>query len=280
MFCEPDWDDEVDVVCTDTGLAGLATAIAAVEQDGEVFLATAPSPTDADRGWFDHAGDEDTVEYLGQLTADLDVAGLRQLDPDLPVRLMSETTPARGRMVPPFEGPRLREWAAVCVPSPSGYLYTQVTDWTSTTLDGGDGDLFKVTEIGVMAPDPDDTVGSVHDWLSDEARDRDIFPNPVTRFERLVFEDGVVTGAVFGTESGPLTVRARHGVLICRNGIPARGASLPNLPGHAPLRVALVGKEASRFGRVELLTSDSAVAQVCPLHSSRPAAPEVRTSRS
>ena len=172
------------------------------------------------------------------------------------------------------------EWAAVCVPSPSGYLYTQVTDWTSTTLDGGDGDLFKVTEIGVMAPDPDDTVGSVHDWLSDEARDRDIFPNPVTRFERLVFEDGVVTGAVFGTESGPLTVRARHGVLICRNGIPARGASPPGFPGHAPLRVALVGKEASRFGRVELLTSDSAVAQACPLHSSRPAAPEVRTSRS
>lgn len=280
MFCEPDWDDEVDVVCTDTGLAGLATAIAAVEQDGEVFLATAPSPTGADRGWFDYAGDEETVEYLGQLTADIDVAGLRQLDPDLPVRLMSQTSPARGRMVPAFEGSRLREWAAVCVPSPSGYLYTQVTDWTSPTLDGGDGDLFKVTEIGMMATDPDDTVGSVHDWLSDEARDRDIFPYPVTRFERLVFEDGVVTGAVFGTESGPLTVRARHGVLICRNGVPARGTSLPGLPGHTPLRVALVGKEASRFGRVELLTTDSAVATACPLHSSRPAAPEVRTSRS
>lgn len=280
MFCEPDWDDEVDVVCTDTGVAGLATAISAVEQDGEVFLATAQSATDTDRGWFDYAGDEDTVEYLAQLTADLDVAGLRQLDPDLPVRLMGETAPARGRTVPPFEGRRLREWAAVCVPSPTGYLYTRVTDWTSTTLDGGDGDLFKVTEIGLMTPDPDDPVGSVHDWLNDEARDRDISAYPVTRFERLVFEDGMVTGAVFGTESGPLTVRARHGVLICRNGVSARSASLPGLSGHPRLRVALVGKEASRFGRVELLTSDSAVARACPLYSSRPAGAEVRASRS
>lgn len=277
MFCEPDWDDEVDVVCTDTGLAGLATAISAVEQDGEVFLAGAPAATDADRGWFDFAGDEATVEYLGELTADLDVAGLRQLDPDLPVRLMSEAAPARGRTVPPFEGPRLREWAALCVPSPSGYLYTQVTDWTSATMLGGDGDLFKVTEIGVMTPDPGDPVGSVRNWLNDEARDRDISAHPVTRFERLVFEDGVVTGAVFDTGSGPLTVRARHGVLICRNGIPARRE---RLPGHTPLRVALVGKEASRFGRVELLTSDSTLAQALPLHSLPQAAAEVRASRS
>ncbi|WP_231750692.1 hypothetical protein [Mycobacterium sp. NAZ190054] len=253
------------MVCTATGTAGLATAISTVEHDGQVFLAGIADAALAGepyglRGCFARVGDEATVEYFAALTEDLDLAALTQQDPDLPVRLMTDTAPARGRTVPPFEGWRLRDWAAVCIASPSGYLYTQVTDWPSTTMPGEAGEWFEITELGVMTPEPEDPVGSVHRWLSDEADDRGLSPYPVERFDRLVFEDGRVVGAVFTTDTGALTVRARHGVLICGDDVTGRSASGSRLPGETSFRVALVGKDASRFGRVELLTSDPAVA--------------------
>ena len=258
---DPEWDDEVDVVCTDTGLAGLATAISAADQDGEVFLASAPTP--ARHGWFtidvmsdgdEATGDEATRDYLRSLTSDIDLSALGQHDADLPVRAAGEPVPVRRRPIPTFDGARLRDWAARCIPSPTGYLYTQVTDWTSATMDRGDGELVKVTEIGEMIPDVADPIGSVRRWLTAQAEDRDLWPQPVTRFERFVFEDHVVTGAGFATADGPLSIRARHGVLICRHEDVARGPAGDGLTGQDPLRVALVGKEASRFGRVELLT--------------------------
>ena len=166
-------------------------------------------------------GDAGTVEYLRELTSDIDVAALTQADADLPVRPAGEPVPARRRPIPPYEGWRLREWAATCIPSPTGYLYTQVTDWRSPTVDCGDGNLFKIAEIGSMTPDPSRPIGSVREWLIAEARERDLTPEPVTRFDGLIFDEGVVVGAVFTTDRGPMTIRARHGVLICRNTIEA-----------------------------------------------------------
>ncbi|CAN3128128.1 hypothetical protein ACNUDN_09445 [Mycobacterium sp. smrl_JER01] len=295
LCCEPEWDDEVDVICTDSGLGGLATAIATVEQDGEVFVADRSDPrtdlrTEASGaatpatlgsagGWLRVGSDAHTAEYFRELTADLDLDALRHTDPDLPVHLMGATAPVRGRTVPPFEGARLRDWAARCVPSPSGYLYTRVTDWTAATRSDGDGTLFKVTEVGALTPDPDDPVGSVLAWLESEADSRDIHRNPVTRFERLIFQDGQVIGAVFATEDGPVWVRARHGVLICRGRAAGRGAALPGLRAGTPLRIALVGTEASRFGRVELLTSDSSVVEAIGRPASQHTAGAVTTWR-
>jgi len=83
----------------------------------------------------------------------------------------------------------------------------------------------------------------------------------VTRFERLVFEEGQVIGAVFTTADGLFAVRARHGVLLCRVGFPDRRASPPPKAADSVLGVALVSKAASRFGSVELMTSDPAVAR-------------------
>ena len=265
LSCDPEWDDEVDVVITDTGMAGWATAISAVDEEAEVFLADAaiaPStPDEALRGcWFDFGDDEATAEYRGELTADLDLAALTRHDPDLPVRLAGELVGVRQRPRPTFDGAALRDWTARCIPAPSGYLYTRVTEWTSELMDCGDGQLFKVSELGSMTPDRQDPVGSVVEWLTAEALDRGVSASPVRSFERLVFEDGAVTGAVFSTEDGPLAIAARHGVLICRRQSATTDAFYRQLPCDTALRIALVGKDASRFGRVELLTSDAGIA--------------------
>ena len=281
MSCDPDWDDEVDVVCTDSGVAGLATAICAVDEDGEVFVAELQSDGSSEsqrRGWFALCGDAATDEYLGELTADIDVAALAQCDADMPVRLAGESVPPRRRPIATFEGWRLREWAARCIPSPTGYLYTQVTDWTSATVDFGDDELLKVTEIGETTIDPARPSGAVRDWLAAEALEREVNPHPVSSFDGLVFEEGKVCGAKFSTGNESRTIRARHGVLICRKRTDADHGLGGLLPGDAPLRVALVGKEASRFGRVELLTSDADVAAMA--RPSQGQASSVNLSRS
>jgi len=121
-----------------------------------------------------------------------------------------------------------------------------------------DGDAIEVTEIGSLTPGSGGVVGSVLEWLDTEAHLRGVDVCPVTRLERLVFDERDVIGAVFTTADGPWAVRARHGVLFCRAEFPA--VRPPRLPasGDAVLRVALVGKAASRFGRVELLMSGDA----------------------
>ncbi|MCH9731104.1 MAG: hypothetical protein K0U84_15750, partial [Actinomycetia bacterium] len=147
------WDDEVDVVCTDVGIAGLAGAISAVDEGAEVLVARAPAPRSAvagdnHPGWFTHHnGDSETAEYLAELAVDLDVADLPQLDDDLPIRSAPQTSAPPGRRTPPFVGSQLRNWAARCIPSPTGYLYTRVTDWTSAPMESADGEAFVVSEI-------------------------------------------------------------------------------------------------------------------------------------
>ncbi len=282
VSCDPEWDEEVDVVCTDSGMAGLATAIAAVDEDAEVFLASAPDahpvvPDGPLQRWFIFGDDEANAEYRGALTADLDIAAVAQRDSGLPVRRSGELVPARRRPRPPFEGPRLREWTTRCIAAPSGYLYTRLTDWTSDTMDCGGGEVVEVKEIGSMTPDLDDPAGSVVDWLTAEALDRGVSPYPVRRFDRLVFEQGAVIGAVFSTDDGPLAIRAHHGVLVCRKESAAGDDFYRRIAGKSVLRVALVGRDASRFGRVELLTSDAELADVAPPPQSAGA---VSTSRS
>ncbi len=259
MTPDLDWDDEVDVVCTDAGVAGLAGAISAVDEGAEVLVAGAPAPkagaaASGHPDWFTlDLGDAQTADYLAELLDDLDPVGLPQPDEDLPIRTAAVAAPAPDRRVPPFVGAQLRDWTARCISSPSGYLYTRVTDWTNTAMESGDGERVEVAEIGSLPAGPGDMVGAVLEWLEAEAHLRGVQAHPVERFERLVFDEGEVVGAVFATSDGPWAVHARHGVLFCRNVFPVGRASCPPGTGDAALRVALVGKLASRFGRVELL---------------------------
>jgi hypothetical protein len=156
----------------------------------------------------------------------------------------------------PFVGARLRDWAARCLVSPYGYLYSRVADWQSTTLRTVDGDSIEVAEIGSITPDPTNVGGSVLDWLNAQTVDRGIDVHHGTSLERIVFEEGAVVGAEFTTPDGPLAIRARQGVTVAGGGPYAALATGQALPtDDDPLRLCLVGQTASRFGRVELLTS-------------------------
>jgi FAD binding domain len=266
-----DWDVEVDVVTTGSGVAGLAHAIAVVDMGGDVFVADPRGYSQA-RGasvavrsrvdqlrWLEvDVDDPETNEYFAALSSDLGPLTRSAGDVDVPIRVVGDAEPVdRRAAVPPFIGARLRDWAARCLVSPYGYLYTRVSRWGSTTLCTVDGESLEVAEIGSVAPDPAHVGGSVLDWLTAQARDRCIEAHPAASLERIVFEEGDVVGAVFSTPDGPLAVRALHGVMVAGGGPQASIADERPLPvDGATLRVCLVSQTASRFGRIELLTSD------------------------
>ena len=203
--------------------------------------------------------DPETNEYFAALSSDLGPLTRSARDVDVPIRVVDHAEPVDPRgAVAPFVGARLRDWAARCLVSPYGYLYTRVTDWRSTTLRTVDGESLEVAEIGSITPDPANVSGSVLDWLTAQAGDRRIEVHKATSLQRIVFEEGDVVGAVFATPDGPLAVRARHGVTVASGGPQVTMAAGQPLPVSTmrTLRVCLVGQTASRFGRVELLTSE------------------------
>jgi len=71
------WDERVDILCTGSGLGGLATAIAAVDAGVDVLVA-------------DSAGleveDAETNRYFGELSQDLCVPVNRAAAVDAPIR--------------------------------------------------------------------------------------------------------------------------------------------------------------------------------------------------
>ena len=265
------WDREVDVVCTSTGVAGLAKAISVVDRGGEVFVASPGVDAAIVNGQASVAGeavrvhprlgeivsDFETIEYFAALSCDLDDRRWPDREVVLPIRVAHERASfGHGGAVPPFVGSRLRDWAADCLASPSGYLYTRIAGWESATLQSTDGDSIEVAEIGSMTPHRNDVGGSVYEWLTLEARHRQIEPHANCSLQRLVFADGDPVGAVFMTSIGPLAIRARYGLLIATGDTQiAASARQQLMAGNINLRVALVGHTTSRFGRLELLSS-------------------------
>src|SRR6202171_5548515 len=226
------WDEEVDVVCTGSGMAGLAHALAVVDMGGEVFVAgsrgdsePAGSPV-AVRSRIDRllwlevdVPDPETNEYFAALSSDLGPLTRSAGNVDVPIRVVDHAEPIDPRgAVAPFVGARLRDWAARCLVSPYGYLYTRVSIGEATKLVTAEGFSLEFAEIGSITPDPANIGGSVLDWLIAQARDRRIEVHQATSLQRIVFEDGDAVGAEFATPDGPLAVRARPGVAVARGG--------------------------------------------------------------
>src|SRR5258705_12680016 len=123
------WDEEVDVVCTGSGIAGLAHAVAVVDMGGEVFVAN--SRGDVEPGgssvavrsrvdrlhWLEvDVPDPETNEYFAALSSDLGPLTRSARDVHAPIRVVDHAEPGepRGGDAAVF-GTRLRDWGAPCL---------------------------------------------------------------------------------------------------------------------------------------------------------------------
>jgi hypothetical protein len=185
----------------------------------------------------------------------------------VPVPTRTATASPDDDAVEPFLGSRLMAWAGQCLTSPYGMLYSSVFGWeSSTTMRSADGGTIEVVPIGAIDWRRGLGGGVLQDWMLDRVREREIETLADTGMERLVFEDGRVTGVVLSTSNGPLAVRARRGVIIAPSENDSTTVGIAPVGGEQR-RVCLVGQTASRFGRVELLSSavaEAAVRSTCP----------------
>jgi hypothetical protein len=267
------WDDEVDLVCTGSGVSGLASAIAAVDAGHEVFLArsAADDRAEARRPAYCRAHpllsnrvvDPETNDYFTALSGDLGTLRWGGRDAEVSIRVARGEPPAdRKRAVEPFVGARLRDWAARCLVSPYGFLHSRISGRGTTPMRTCGGEAIEVTVVGSLEPGTDiDAASALTEWVTAEAHERELTVFDDSPLERMVFEEGDVVGAVFATPDGPYAVRARRGVTVATGGPrPNPTMSTVNIAGDGPMRVCLVSQTASRFGRVELLTTEPAAA--------------------
>lgn len=245
------WDDVVDVVCLGSGRLGVAVAAAVRRAGLDVMVADAPADT-ATRG-AEHLDerlgitDEQTVAYLRALTEDF--TPLPAVDSGIASRVVDGPLRApvkRGRLET-FFGVALRDWARSCVSSPYGLLYTRVFD---PVLRVRYPDSIEATVLGSVDIDPGRAEDSVEHWLS-------AIELPASgAFARLLFDDGMVIGAVLDSPDGERTVRARHGVMLPFGDGVTAGVPGNELEFSETVDVALVFRAASRFARLEFLVRE------------------------
>jgi hypothetical protein len=285
------WDHEVDLVSIGADVGGLAGAITTVDAGYDVLVANAPTPRMtrgagiATRrrvrtcGWLvTEATDAATADYLGEFAAWLPGSAYVARDAPVPTRIAGAV---RDGEIEPFIGSRLRDWAGQCLTSPYGVLCSRVFARGPNTMRSADGGTIEVLPIGSIAWRHGMGASALREWMAGQARDRGVDVLTGTPLERLVFDDGRVVGAVFGTADGPLAVRARRGISLA----PAvdygvAGESVAGSVGDQR-QVCLVGRTASSFGRVEVVSAvptDVSARQPCsaPQRSLR----SVRSSRS
>lgn len=250
------WDDELDVVCCGPGFAALAAAIAAADADLEVEVARGAGAGQAGTPWLGRGIDDpETREYLDELVAD------QNSRPDLPeadieIRALRQWAPAGPKTpVETFHGAHLRDWAGQCLRSPYGLLYTRLTERGGVPMETETGETIEANVLGpIELPAGGGASAAVDEWLLTQVRERDISSYD-DALDRIVFEEGEIVGVVLSTADGPRAVRVRHGVALSTEAAPM--GSGRRVDTAQTLRVALVGRSASRFSRVELLTAPS-----------------------
>ncbi|BBY16934.1 hypothetical protein [Mycolicibacterium litorale] len=254
------WDHEVDVLCVGGLVGALASAVVAADEGVDVLVAVSD---DDERAWpAGRVTDEETLEYFAALTDGLPTEPLPT--DDVPVRPVRPLTAAerRDRKVAPFYGGRLRKWTEQCLLSPYGLLHTRVSDWRTTTMRTLDDRPVQVKVVGRVTLPAGGGAVPLATWLNGEARMRDIDMRGDARLQRIVFEEGVVVGAVFDTADGLYAVRARHGITLAPH--VAHTAAADYVRGEDEAEVALVSEIGSRFARVELLAAAPPPAAIPP----------------
>lgn len=259
------WDEIADVVTVGAGPAGLACAVAAVDAELEVLVTSPGTGTPAGpvpvaegiRGWFPDVSDAETVEYFDALVEELPAVQVPGDAEALQIRALHEVTADTSRRahVETFVGARLGVWAANCIASPYGLLFTRVEHWPTTTMRASTGASFQVAALDESASVP--PASSFTDRLQTLVADRDVDVLDNHPLLRLVFEEGRIVGVVFDSPDGPWAVRARVGIALTPPPCPP-----DTRPLGADTRIALVGLTGSRFGRVEVLSTADAPAAV------------------
>jgi hypothetical protein len=272
---ELEWDLTVDFVCVGAGAGGLAAAIVAVDTGASAFVANFARPLKrTSPGRLMHAlelefADDETSAYLAALVEDLDVPvdAHTPADDGVPVLAVGELVPVstkkpgRRDHIPPFFGARLGDWAAACVASPLGIVYSRAITDETTPKRSRSGSMVEIARIGSIELDPDIPAPALDQWLSAAASARGVDMDEHSQLRRLVFEDGQVVGAVFDTPTATFAVAARHGVMLACD---ADGAQLtPQVSSLVRQRtnaeVCLVREPLSRFSRIELHVTESSV---------------------
>jgi hypothetical protein len=262
------WDLEVDLVCLGAGIGGLAGAIATVDAGAEVIIAdTTPHlPADGSAiatrrrvgsmlGWLQHdAVDLETNEYFNALAEGLDPLARRVEAAGVPTRMASEWATDE-RVVETFVGAAVRDWDAQCLGSPYGMLHTSIYGWQATRMRSSNGESIEVVALGSMDWHDGLDGTDLLEWMDAQVLERDIEVLAGSALQRLVFEEGVIAGVVLATPDGPYAVRTTRGVMVSPRDHDPLGADRPIEPISADTKqVCLVGRTASRFGRVELVT--------------------------
>lgn len=272
------WDTEVDLVCIGAGIGGLASAIATVDAGEDVIVVdTAAHPGQiapcaaglgAARGWLQHDGvDVETEDFLAAVVEGLDPLARPSGASRVPMRVVRPWV--GGRTVEPFVGAAIRAWDAQCFGSPYGTLHSSVFGWQRTRMRSSDGESIDAIPIGDIDWHDGLGEGDLLDWLGGQAHERDVEVLAASSLQRIVFEEGLIIGVVLDTPDGPYAVGTRRGVTLSPpdNG-PAAADRLTDPSQGDRKQVCLVGRSASRFGRVELLTTAAPTAVAEPLCAS------------
>lgn len=253
------WDEVADVVCAGPGAGGLVAAIAAADAGLKVVAVESERQHAAGATSLpDRLGvlDSDTTDYLDALTQDLRPLSGLGWNAEIPIQAMGGGPGmGRGGQVGAFVGARLKDWAAGCLESPYGVLYSRVFDRNMVTEYAQAGEPIEVAVVGSIEFDPDQPATALTEWLISRAHDCKIEMRAASSLQRLVFDAGQVVGAVIDGPGGPRSIRARRGVIMA-TGADSAHTVLPHrkqLLG-ATVEVAVVSRPASRFARVELLT--------------------------
>nr|WP_313775396.1 hypothetical protein [Mycobacterium sp.] len=251
------WDEIVDVVSVGAGPGGLACAIAAVDAGLDVFVArpasgAPPEPmpeTDDTRGWLPVVTDAETMAYFRALSEELPTVTLPTDPNELPIRTLCDVKVDTSRRAPveTFFGARLGVWAAGCIASPYGLLFTRVTGWPTATMRTTGGKSFEVLALDESDGAPSDRTFTGRLDAMAAARGIEVLEDHP--LQRIVFDEGEIAGVVVDSKNGPWAVRARVGIAVTSSEpCPSDDRVLD-----ADSRIALIGLTASRFGRVEVV---------------------------
>lgn len=260
----------VDVVCIGSGSAGLAAAVVAADAGQSVIVAEprrrtsqTGSPADTEtwlsevkRRWGAEEFDETTADYLLELTRDLDPPRRSHAHGELPAGSVESFVEARldpRRPVPPFYGHEIAGWARDCMTSPYGLMFSRLTPMSMPELRIHDGTTIRAGVIAHVPPSRRAGM-TLRQWLRDLAMQRGVRIYRSSVIQRLIFVDGEPVGAVLETADGVHHVWARKGVLMGTSNSAADDLLAPAVALRDG-RLSLVSRNASRFARLELLTS-------------------------